>query len=501
MSTPGKNENEVKHVEGPEENRLTEAQEMSPEELLNVEKSLKRKLDIRLLACVWVIFVMNYLDRNNISAAKVAGIQDSLDLSSTQYATAVAILFAGYVLMQLPSNIFLAQIRPSFYIPCVMTIWGLLSALVGVVQNYSGLYALRFLLGFVEAAFYPGALFLISSWYKRGEMGVRSAILFSGSQLGSAFSGLIAAGIQDGLNGARGLEAWRWIFIIEGSLTIAIAIAAAFILPDWPSNTRWLSPKERAVAEWRLIVDAGQIDEDDSKWSYGFKRAFSDWRLYIFALTFLFIQVASATSNFFPTVVGTLGFSRVNTLLLTVPPYMVSLVLTIINNWSADKNQNSSFHVIWPLVMAICGFVIAAASMNISARYFAMILMVAGGHGANAVVVAWTQKTMLRPRIKRAASVAFVNAFGNCAQIFSSYLYPDSSSPRYVLAMSVNSAFCLGAILLTIFMRIILLRANKRLRNGETTVAQEMKGESQAEVPGLEESERETRREDFRFIA
>lgn len=246
---------------------------------------------------------------------------------------------------------------------------------------------------------------------------MRSAVLFSGSQLGSAFSGLIAAGIQDGMDGARGLEAWRWIFIIEGSVTIFIAICAAFILPDWPSNTRWLSPKERAVAEWRLISDAGQIDEDDGKWSYGFKRAFADWRLYVFALTFLFIQVASATSNFFPAVVETLNFGRVKTLLLTVPPYIVSLTMTIINNWSADKLQNSSFHVIWPLVTAIAGFVIAAASINTGARYFAMILMVAGGHGANAVLVAWTQKTMLRPRIKRAASVAFVNAFGNCAQV------------------------------------------------------------------------------------
>ncbi|CAI7627156.1 unnamed protein product [Penicillium manginii] len=492
MSNEAKPMADLKHVEG---------RQMSPEELLDAEKSLKRKLDIRLLFCVWVIFVLNYLDRNNISAAKVAGISHSLHMTSTQYATAVAILFAGYVLMQIPSNIFLTQIRPSIYIPCVMAIWGLLSALVGVVHNYSGLYALRFLLGFVEAAFYPGALFLISSWYKRKEMGVRSAILFSGSQLGSAFSGLIAAGIQDGMDGVRGLESWRWIFIIEGSITVFIALCAVFILPDWPSNTRWLTPKERAVAEWRLISDAGQIDEDDGNWSYGFKRTFADWRIYIFALTFLFIQVASATSNFFPAVVQTLGFGRVNTLLLTVPPYIVSLVVTILNNLSADRLENSSFHVMWPLVTAIVGFVIAAASINTGARYFAMILMVAGGHGANAVLVAWTQKTMLRPRIKRAASVAFVNSLGNCAQIFSSYLYPDSSAPRYVLAMSVNSAFCLGAIALTSFMRLVLLRANKRLKNGETTVAQEMKGESQAEVPGLEESERTTRRENFRFIA
>ncbi|GFN21282.1 MFS transporter [Aspergillus tubingensis] len=491
----------TEHIDFQDVDRLAAARQLTEDEFLRVEKSLKRKLDLRLLMCVWLIFVMNYLDRNNISAAKVAGISQSLHMSSTQYATAVAILFAGYVLMQLPSNIFLAHLRPSIYLPVVMAVWGMLSALVGAVHNYSGLYALRFLLGFVEAAFYPGALFLISSWYKREEMGVRSAFLFSGSQLGSAFSGLIAAGIQDGLNGARGLESWRWIFLIEGSITVFIALCAFFILPDYPSNTRWLSPVERAVAEWRLVSDSGQIDEDNAGWKYGFKRALTDWRLYIFALIFLCIQVASATSNFFPSVVETLGFNRVDTLLLTVPPYMVALVMSILNNRSADQLRNSSFHVCWPLVVAICGFVIGAASTNLGARYFAMILMVAGGHGANAVLLAWTQKTMLRPRVKRAASVAFVNAIGNLSQIFSSYLYPDDGAPRYVLAMSVNTAFCVVAIVLCLLMRVILLRANRRLDAGQTTVAQEMKGESQARDPEVAENEEIVRRDDFRFIA
>ncbi|PYH64927.1 MFS transporter [Aspergillus vadensis CBS 113365] len=454
-----------------EPNRLTPARIMTPEQFALAERKLKKKLDVRLLLCVWIIFVMNYLDRNNISAAKIAGIESSLGLSSTHYATAVALLFAGYVLMQIPSNIFLANLHPSLYIPSVMVIWGMLSALVGVVHKAAGLYALRLLLGFVEAAFYPGALFLISSWYKRSEMGVRSAFLFSGSQLGSAFSGLIGAGITSGLDRARELESWRWIFIIEGSATIFIALMAFFVLPNYPSNTPWLTQEERAVAEWRLIADAGQVNKDDKRWSYGFQMAFSDWRLYAFALIFLCIQVASATSNFFPAVVKTLGFSMVNTLLLTVPPYMVALAISIANNWSANQLRNSSFHAIWPLSVAIAGFIIAAATLNTGAR------------------------------IKRASVVAFVNAFGNLSQIFSSYFYPDSSAPQYVTAMAANSAFSLGAIVLAIFMRFVLLRANRRIERGESTVAEEMKGQSQREIAGVSDEERIARREGFRYIA
>jgi MFS family permease len=246
---------------------------------------------------------------------------------------------------------------------------------------------------------------------------VRGAFLFSGSQLGGAFSGLIGAGIQGGLDGVHGLESWRWIFIIEGTITIFIAFCAIFLLPDYPSTTYWLLPTERAVAEWRLVADAGQLDDDNEKWQYGFKMAFKDWRVYVFAMTFLCIQVTSATSNYFPSVVETLGFNKVTTLLLTVPPNIVAMVISIGNNYSADRLQNSSFHIVWPLVVAIIGFVIGAAAVNTTARYFAMILMISGGHGSNAVLLAWTQKTMLRPRIKRASAVAFVNAFGNVAHV------------------------------------------------------------------------------------
>ncbi|KAK2736385.1 major facilitator superfamily transporter [Colletotrichum kahawae] len=380
----------IETKEAHSQNRLAPAQLMSQEEFEEAEKKLKKKLDLRLLACVWLIFVLNYLDRNNIAAAKVAGMAETLHLSANQYATAVPILFVGYVLMQIPSNVFLANLRPSIYLPACMTMWGLLSTLTGIAHNAADLYALRFFLGFVEAAFYPGALFLISSWYRRSEMGLRSAILFSATQLGSAFSGLIGAGTKDGLEGARGLESWRWLFLIEGSITIFVALCSIF----------------RAVAEWRLIQDAGQVDEDEEAWSHGFKLAFKDWRVYVFAAMFFCLQVAAAKSNFF---------------------------------------------------------------------------------------------LLLLQLVKRAAAVAFVNAFGNISQVWTSYLYPDADKPRYGLAMSVNSAFALGTIILALAMRIILQRANKKLDSG-ADVAEVMKGESQAQVVGISEEDREASRARFRYV-
>ncbi|OAA57589.1 MFS transporter [Niveomyces insectorum RCEF 264] len=438
------------------ENRLAMAHAMSEEEFLDAEKRLKRKLDFRLLVPLWLMYIMNFLDRNNIAAAKVAGLSTSLHLTSAQYSTAVAILFVSYVLAQIPSNVFLVHLRPSLYLPACMAIWGMMSALTGVVHNFTGL-------------------------------------------IGSAFSGLIGAGIKSGLEGARGLESWRWLFIIEGSITVFIALVSIIILPDWPTTTWWLTPTERAVGEWRIIKDAGQVDEDGEKWTYGFKLAMTDWRVYVFAVMFFCLQVASATQNFFPSVVQTLGYDAVDTLLLTVPPYALALIISVSNNWSADRHGHSSLHVMWPMALAILGFAIAAGTTKTGPRYFAMMIMIGGGHGANSVLLAWTQKTIIRPRIKRASAIAFVNAAGTLSQTWTSYLYPDSAKPRYVLAMSMNCGFALGCMGLAFFMRLVLQRANKRLDAGEN-INSVMVGQAQAEVEGISAEEREARKAAFRYI-
>ena len=97
--------------------------------------------------------------------------------------------------------------------------------------------------------------------YTRKELGVRNAILYCGSLSSNAFGGLIAAGILDGMQGRLGHEAWRWLFYIEGSMTVAVALVAIFVLPDFPLTTKWLTPAERRLAELRMEEDAGVVDE------------------------------------------------------------------------------------------------------------------------------------------------------------------------------------------------------------------------------------------------
>lgn len=141
---------------------------LSPEERERAERALVRKIDLRLLPMIILIYIMNYLDRNNIAAARLAGLEDDLGLTSVQYQTCVSILFVGYLLMQVPSNLFLNKIgKPAVYLSASMVLWGIISTATAGVQSYGGLVAVRFFLGFVEAAYFPGCLYFLSAWYTR----------------------------------------------------------------------------------------------------------------------------------------------------------------------------------------------------------------------------------------------------------------------------------------------------------------------------------------------
>lgn len=130
----------------------------------------------------------------------------------------------------------------------------------------------------------PGCLYYLSCWYTRKELGVRTTYLYAGSLISGAFSGLIAAGITGNMDGTRGLRAWRWLFIIEGAITVAIAIVAFFILPDFPRTTKWLNKEEMALAVWRLEEDIGQDDwvnsQEQTLW-HGFKLALEDVKTWV----------------------------------------------------------------------------------------------------------------------------------------------------------------------------------------------------------------------------
>ncbi|KAF1994698.1 MFS general substrate transporter [Amniculicola lignicola CBS 123094] len=462
------------------------AMHLDPEHRKVVEKSLKRKLDARCSLFV-LIYIMNYLDRNNIAAARLKGLQDDLGITNTQYSACLSILYVGYILMQVPSNMLINRIqRPSLYIAVAMCLWGMISTLSGITTNFVGMVAVRFFIGFVEAAFLPGALLILSKWYTRRELTTRNAILFCGNLISNAFSSLVGAGILSNMEGTLGHRAWRWLYWIEGAVTILIAIFAAFILPDLPSNTRGFTPEERHVAVLRMTEDVGEADEDSAEQSpfAGFMMAVKDVKIYVMMLTFTAYVVGLSFNAFFPTLTGTLGFKYIPTLLMSAPPWAFACLVSLVNAWHADRTEERFWHIVGPICLGLVGFVISMSTLNVAARYLALFLQ-ASAYAGFIVFYSWISSSFPRPPAKRAVAIAMINAFSQLGNIAGSYVWnlPANGYRRsYGIVTSMFGLTIMGCFIF----RVILTRLNKKIEEGEQAWAvQDDVVEKTAELNGV----------------
>ena len=218
-----------------------------------------------------------------------------------------------------------------------MALWAVVSALTAVSKNFHGLLLSRFFLGITEAPFYPGALYILSIFYTRKEIAFRLAILYTAALTATAFAGFIAIGIFE-MDGLAGITGWRWLFIIQGVLTFIVAIISAFILPDEPLTTKWLSEEQRILAHTRMQRDTVQ-SRDNTSLLTGLLDACKDIRLWVFVLMQHMHIAAGAYKNFFPTVIGTLGFGRTATLALTCPPYLLAGIASLLWSWDSGKHH------------------------------------------------------------------------------------------------------------------------------------------------------------------
>lgn len=185
----------------------------------------------------------------------------------------------------------LARTRPSIYLPAIMTLWGILTCIMSVVNSYHHLIVLRIFVGVMESGFAPGVLFIISSWYKRNEQSKRFAVFMSAAILSGAFGGLIAGAITGGLEGAHGIRGWRWLFIVEGAATAGWAIISKFLLLDFPATTSKFTERERAIAVARLKDDVTvRSDEEKIGKMQSFWLALRDWRTWGFILGYMVIS-------------------------------------------------------------------------------------------------------------------------------------------------------------------------------------------------------------------
>ncbi|KAG8743553.1 hypothetical protein FRC10_011793 [Ceratobasidium sp. 414] len=463
----------------------------TPERRSQEERKLVRRLDFRLMPMMIVIFIMNYIDRTAVTAARLRGLEEDLNLSDIEYQTVLAILYVSYCTLQVPSNMILNKVsRPSLYIGTCVVLWGLVSALTGVTHSFAGIAACRVFIGVPEAAFYPGAIYVLSRWYTRK---------------------LMAAGILSGMQGKRGIAAWRWLFYIEGAITIAIGFFSMWILPDYaplqPHNTRWIRGTQRRLAQARLAEDAAEADEDgagDSAFA-GLIMALKDPKVPIFAALSCSQLLGLSFVNFFPTLTATLGYSRTVSLLLAAPPWIFAAAVCLLNARHADKTGERFFHIAGWWWLVVLAYIIALSTMNTAGRYVSMFLM-ACGYAGFALTLVWVSNAIPRPPAKRAAAIGIVNGFGNIGNLIGSFAWRAQWSPRYHQSMIIGIASLALCSSLAFVIRTILVRANRRmdqqdldaLNNGEEGDAARVREAARLEGITVEEAIR--RRRGFRYL-
>ncbi|GAA6027742.1 hypothetical protein JCM8097_008011 [Rhodosporidiobolus ruineniae] len=452
------------------------------------EKKLMRKIDYKLVPFLSLLYLLSFLDRVNIGMARLDGLEADLGLSGNDYQITLLVFFVGYVITEVPSNIFIKKLRPSRFIPAIMIIWSIVMTLMGLCTNFGGLVAARFFLGLSESALFPGICYYLICWYKREESQLRISIFFSSATLAGAFGGLLAYGIGF-MGGIGGKGGWSWIFIIEGLMTFVVGCIAPFMIEDFPEDAKFLTERERAFVVHRLREDTGAAGE--FRWRH-VKAAFKDWKTYCYAL--IYIGVAEplySLSLFSPTLIANLGtWTRAQSQLLTVPPYALAFIVTLSVALLSDKYGQRAIVNITFMSLAIVGFIIQLAidpRENSTGAYIGLWCCVVGVAPAIATTITWCGNNTAGV-LKRGTAMGALFMTGNSGGIVSSVVYRTQDAPRYTRGHGTGLAFAAMAVILSTVMLIWTKRENARRDAKYGTVAELMKNSGAENLTQLHEN-------------
>ncbi|KAF2843204.1 MFS general substrate transporter [Patellaria atrata CBS 101060] len=442
------------------------------------EKAILRKMDLRLIPMLALLYLLSFLDRGNIGNAKIEGLAEDLNMTGPQYNWTLTVFFFTYSAFEVPSNLLLKRLRPSIWLPSIMVAWGIVMTLMGIVQDFKGLLIARLFLGVTEAGLFPGVAYYITMWYCRQEGQWRQALFFSAASVAGAFSGLLAFGIAH-MDGVGGYEGWRWIFILEGLLTVLIAVIAYWILFDFPETATFLSPFERAFVVYRLKYQ-GQVagadgvaptaQTDEFRWKF-VRDAFLDWQIWVNIWVYWGIVCPLyGIALFLPTIIRGLGYTSSTAQLLTVPIYISAAILAIATAFWSDRKGKRSPFIVGFLCVQLVGFIMCISTGTPGVVYAGVFIAVLGIYPAFPGNITWLSNN-LAGSSKRAVGMAIQISVGNLAGAMASNFYRAEDSPRYILGHALEIGFIVAGLIAAATLILNYTRINQ---NRERQMAEGM---------------------------
>lgn len=407
------------------------------------QRKLMMKVDVCVIPAFCFLYFLAFLDRVNISNARLYGLPEDLKLTGNQYNTALTLFFVPYIAFEVLSNFTIKLVKPHIWLSACILCFGAVSVGMGFVTNFGGLAACRFLLGIFEASTFPALFYLLSCYYPAHEAQRRFSAFFSVTCLAGAASGSIAYRIHE-IDGKNGIAAWAWIFIIDGIITMGGAIILFFTIADFPEEARFLKEHERKFIKEKLEIYSGAESGFETKNTLGdVGRCFKDYLVWLPALAYFGLIIPSYGYAYFAaTIINQMGYTAVSANQHSVYPWLAAFGLSNVVSVLSDRLRMRMPFAIATSCIAIVGLaLVLAEKTNANARYAGCFLTASGLYTAMPLLVCWSSLNF-GGHLRKSVGTAWQIGFGNIGGIIATFIFLAKDAPVYRPGLIV----CLAAV-------------------------------------------------------
>lgn len=408
-----------------------------------------RKAAWRLIPILFLAYLINFIDRVNISFAKLQ-MSQALGLDEVAFGVGAGMFFIGYFFFEVPSNMILERIGARRWVPLIMLAWGLATAALAFVRTPLEFYLIRFFIGFAEAGFFPGVVLFMTYWFPPSHRGRMMALFMTGLAISGVIGGPVCGAIMEFLEGYAGLAGWQWLMIATGLPCLLVGMGIYLLLTDHPDQARWLSPRERQV----LKASLGSQERPKTSVKAGLLNFWSWNSAWIY---FLLVCGGYGVSFWMPTLFSQAGVesSAEIGLLVAVPNLLGAIAMLLICRHS-DRTQERRWHLAACFAVATIGYAVTASQLGSVAGLLIGLSIVHVGILAG-VPLSWTIPTRMLAPSAAAVGIAIVASVGNLGGFVAPVLIgklSEASGELFTGFLAIGGLLLLGALWTALTVRI-----------------------------------------------
>ncbi len=390
---------------------------VAPAQADTLPERTRRRITMRLAPFLFVLYILNYLDRVNVSFASLQ-MTGELHFSNSVFGFGAGIFFIGYFLLQVPATMLVETWSARTFIGVSLIIWGALATTTGFISNAQQFYWIRFLLGIAEAGFFPGVIVYLTHWYRYEDRGKAVAMFMAAIPASNMLSAAIASFLIKIT--WFGYSGWRWLLILEGLPAVVAGIVTFFYLTDWPKDATWLAADER---EWITGALEQERQTKKRRATVSAWQALSHPQVIVFSLIyFCYITNSTGLGTWLPKIVQRIsGLSQTQVILISGIPWLAALPAMLWSASHSDRTSERKLHAAVPILLfgvALLVSVFAGNRVGLAILAFSVATMALYSFPSPF----WALPTVFLSGPAAAASIALINSIGNLGGFLGPYV-------------------------------------------------------------------------------